>query len=328
LCSAELNKDGAFWGIVVRERRCVQMTDRFVVRRGATADYHEPGDIAPGSTGLTRWRGVGYDDGAVHSDLGVCRLEVDGVVPAHVHSFEESFHLLEGEVVLATPEATVRLVAGDYGVIPVGVPHSWRAVAAADEAAATAVWADMFAPPAREQYGSDTYRVPELPVAEPTRVDPRDPRTRSFGAISTQQMDPAQQSQEQLAQSASMRTALLVYSGISLKMMVDSDLGATLSTMFMVQYEPDGRAGPHDHPLEETYLILDGEVDATFDGQAFRLVPGDIAWAGAGCVHSFSAVGAPVRWLETQSPQMPARHAYRFARDWDYLSTRLEEEQP
>ncbi len=32
----------------------------------------------------------------------------------------------------------------------------------------------------------------------------------------------------------------------------------------------------------------------------------------------------PVRWLETQAPQPPARHSYRFARDWDYLRQRLE----
>jgi hypothetical protein len=43
-------------------------------------------------------------------------------------------------------------------------------------------------------------------------------------------------------------------------------------------------------------------------------------------VHSFSATGAEVRWLETQAPQMPSRHAYRFARDWDYLTGKLEEE--
>jgi mannose-6-phosphate isomerase-like protein (cupin superfamily) len=84
-------------------------------------------------------------------------------------------------------------------------------------------------------------------------------------------------------------------------------------------------AGPHDHPLEEAYLIMDGEVDATFDGELVRMKPGDIAWAGVGCVHSFSAVGKPVRWLETQAPQMPARHAYRFARDWNYLTDKLKD---
>ena len=130
----------------------------------------------------------------------------------------------------------------------------------------------------------------------------------------------AQQTQDRLAVSASMRTALLVYSGITVKMMVDSDLGAVLSTMFMVQYEPNGLAGAHDHPFEETYLILEGAVEASFDDATYVLEPGDVAWAGVGCVHGFRNVGdGPVRWLETQAPQPPGRHSYRFVRDWDYL---------
>jgi len=298
------------------------MTTRYVVRTSEEADYRDPGPLAPDSHGYTRWCAVGYADGAVHTDFGMSRLEPGGAVPTHIHSFEESFHLVEGEVILVTPEATVHLVAGDYGVIPLGVPHSWHSVG--DTAA---VWSDILSPPPRIEHGSDTYRVADVEPGTPVKVDARDPRTRSFGAITTEQMNPGRQSQELLAQSASMRTALLVYSGISLKMMVDSDLGSVLHTMFMVQYEPDGVAGPHDHPLEEAYLIMDGEVDATFDGHEVRMKPGDIAWAGVGCVHSFRAVGEPVRWLETQSPQMPPRHAYRFARDWTYLTEKLGTEQ-
>jgi quercetin dioxygenase-like cupin family protein len=295
---------------------------RFVVRRAAEAQYSAPGLLAPGAVGMTRWRAVGEADGAAHTDFGLTRLDPGGRTAAHVHSFEESFSVLEGEVVLAMPDASVHLVAGDYGVIPIGVQHAWRA--ASD---AVAVWADLFTPPARERYGSDTYRVHEPPTSLPeVRVDPRDPRTRLFGSITSEHLRPGRQSQELLAVSASMRTALLVYSGISLKMMVDSDLGATLGTLFMVQYEPDGKAGPHDHPLEEAYLILEGEVLATFDEQQFLLRAGDIAWAAVGCVHSFTATGAEVRWLETQAPQMPVRHAYRFKRDWDYLAERLAEE--
>jgi len=294
---------------------------RFVVRHAADAEYLDPGPLAPGAEGMTRWRGVGEDDGAAHTDFGITRLEPGGRTASHVHSFEESFHVLEGEVVLATPEATVHLVAGDYGVIPIGVPHAWRAVGDAP-----AAWADLFTPPARARYGSDTYRVPEIADREAIRVDTRDPRARSFGNITTEHMNPGRQSQELLAVSASMRTALLVYSGITLKMMVDSDLGATLGTLFMVRYAPDGKAGPHDHPLEEAYLITEGEVRASFDGQEFLMKAGDIAWAGVGCVHSFEATGAEVQWLETQSPQMPPRHAYRFVRDWQYLEERLEEE--
>ena len=76
--------------------------------------------------------------------------------------------------------------------------------------------------------------------------------------------------------------------------------------MFMVQYEPDGLAGAHDHPFEEAYLILEGAVEATFDDASYVLEPGDVAWAGVGCVHGFRNVGdGPVRWLETQAPQPP-----------------------
>jgi len=127
-----------------------------------------------------------------------------------------------------------------------------------------------------------------------------------------------------LAVSPSMPTALLLYGGVTVKMMVDSNLGAQLTTMFMVQYDPDGAAGAHDHPFEETYLILEGATKASFDGQQYVLEAGDVGWAGVGCVHSFSNAGdGPVRWLETQAPAPPPRHSYRFRRDWDYLREAL-----
>ncbi len=125
--------------------------------------------------------------------------------------------------------------------------------------------------------------------------------------------------------SASMATALLAYSGITLQMLVDQRLGAVLHTMFMVQYEPGGVAQPHDHPLEETYYILEGEVEALADGDTFVLRAGDVLWTGVGCIHAFynrSSTGR-VRWVETQSPQPPSNHSYRFDRDWDYLAGRL-----
>ena len=126
----------------------------------------------------------------------------------------------------------------------------------------------MQAPLPRERFGFDTqFPARASPTGSATTIDVRDPRNRYFGHIDAESMDPAMQTQDRLAVSASMRTALLVYSGISVKMMVDSDLGADLSTMFMVQYEQGGFAGAHDHPLEETYLILEGEVEAAFDGE-------------------------------------------------------------
>jgi len=254
--------------------------------------------------------------GAVHTGFGIAEFDPGGRLDWHLHSYEESLYVVDGEVVLFTTETAVLLQPGDYGLIPIGQPH-----ALANRGRDTARLAALSSPQPRPAHGGDTFFVAALPEREPVTVDARDPRTRAFGSIAPEHMDPGKQSQDLLAASASMRTALLVYSGISVKMMVDSDLGAQLSTMFMVQYEGSkGVIGGHDHPLEETYLILDGVVDATFDGERYRLEPGDVAWAGVGCVHAFAnPAEEPVRWLETQAPAPPARHSYRFERDWDYL---------
>ncbi len=294
---------------------------RHVVHRAADASFAPPGLLRDRSRGFTRWSAVDHETpGAVHTGFGVCVLEPGGSVDAHLHSFEESVHILEGELVCHTGEGSVLLVPGDYGVIPVAAPHSWSNVGDIP-----ARWAVMTAPQPQPGFEGDTFFVDPLPSSvAPEPVDPRDPRWRSFGHISSENMDPEMQSQEMLAVSASMRTALLVYSGITVKMMVDSDLGAQLQTMFMVQYEERGVAGAHDHPFEETYMILEGRTDAKFDGVPYRLEVGDIAFAGVGCVHEFSNPGPGiVRWLETQAPQPPARHSYRFARDWIYLGEAL-----
>jgi quercetin dioxygenase-like cupin family protein len=288
------------------------MTSRHVVLP-ATGARFEPG---PG-TGFTRWAMVGeHTPAAVHTGFGVCALESGGAVPPHLHSYEESFYVLDGPVVLRTTDGSALLRAGDYGVLPVGLVHGWEAASET-----TARWADMLAPQPRARYGGDTYPAPfRTGAATLVPVDVRDPRNRLFGHIEPSNMDTGKQTQDQLAVSASMRTALLVYSGITVKMMVDSDLGAELTTMFMVQYALDGVAGPHDHPFEETYYFLEGEAEATFDGSVYRLGPGDAAFAGVGCVHGFRNVGGgPLRWLETQAPQPPGRYSYRFVRDWEYL---------
>lgn len=291
------------------------MTTHHLVRPADSSEWASaPGPLS-GATGYAGWSVVDARGPAVHTGFGLVRLAPGGSVPPHVHSYEESLYVLEGQVVVQTPGEAAGLGPGDYGWIPVGVPHSLR-----NDGGAVTEFARMSAPTPRPDHDFDTYLVPDLAETPPVAPDVRDPRLRRYGHIEAANMDPALQTQDRLAVSASMRTALLVYSGITVKMMVDSDLGSMLSTMFMVQYEPDGVAGPHDHPFEETYLIVEGAVEATFDGKPYRLGVGDVAWAGVGCVHGFRNVGdGPVRWLETQAPQPPGRHSYRFARDWEYL---------
>jgi quercetin dioxygenase-like cupin family protein len=189
---------------------------------------------------------------------------------------------------------------------------------------------EVNAPAPRLSGPPDTFWLGDRPdVSDAEPPDIRDPRTRTFFRLGPGQMDvdnlkigaPV----DAPTVSASMATALLAYSGIAVKMLVDQRLGAVLHTMFMVEYQPGGVAQPHDHPLEETYYMLEGEVEAMADGDTFMLRPGDVFWTGVGCIHAFyNRSGGRVRWLETQSPQPPANHSYRFNRDWDHLAERLQ----
>ncbi len=295
-----------------------------IVKKVADLAYRVPAEFAGRSKGYVTAPVVDEPGGSTQMGFRVGRLDPGGEAATHVHSFEESLYVLEGALVLDTPEGSSELIAGDYALVPVGMTHALRNLG--DDPVS---FAEMQAPLPRERFGYDTQFPGPIRRSAPVRVDVRDPRNRYFGHIDPENMDPALQTQDRLALSASMRTALLVYSGITVKMMVDSDLGADLSTMFMVQYEQGGFAGAHDHPLEEAYLILEGEVEASFDGETHHLEAGDVAWAGVGCVHGFRNVGTGVvRWLETQAPQPPPRHSYRFARDWTYLENALADETP
>lgn len=293
-----------------------------IVKKAAEFDYTVPPEFGGRSNGYIRDSVVDEPGGGVQMGFAVARLEPGGHVDTHVHSFEETLYVVDGELTVDTQEGSYRLVAGDYGLLPLGMTHSFR-----NTSAGPVSFSEMKAPLPRERFQYDTQFPAAIATSGPDPIDVRDPRNRYFGHIDPENMDPALQTQDRLAQSASMRTALLVYSGISVKMMVDSDLGADLSTMFMVQYEEGGFAGAHDHPLEEAYQFLEGKAEAKFDGVTYELEAGDVAWAGVGCVHEFRNIGdGIVRWLETQAPQPPPRHSYRFARDWSYLESALAEE--
>jgi quercetin dioxygenase-like cupin family protein len=292
-----------------------------IVRKSDELTFEPPAEFNRRCVGYSRDDVVNEARGSTQMGFAVAHLEAGGHVETHVHSWEESLYMIEGSLVVDTTEGSYLLQPGDYGLLPVGMSHGFRNLSGE-----VAVFAEMKAPLPRERFGFDTQFPGQSALIDPVPIDVRDPRNRYFGHIDAENMDPKLQTQDRLALSASMRTALLVYSGISVKMMVDSDLGADLSTMFMVQYEQGGFAGAHDHPLEETYLILEGEVEAKFDGETYHLSPGDVSWAGVGCVHEFRNIGSgTVRWLETQAPQPPPRHSYRFARDWTYLENALAE---
>jgi len=284
-----------------------------------------PAAFANHSVDFQRQSLVDGSRGSVHTSFGLCGLGREGSVDPHVHSFEESFYILEGSPVLDIGGETVELAPHRCGLIPVGEPHAWR-----NPGGEPCRWLEMQAPRARRPEDSappDTFFVAERPGGASRAVDLRDPRNRRFFRLDEGQMDVdalkhgSRASEPQV--SASMATALLAYSGIAVKMLIDERLGAALHTMFMVEYQPGGVAHPHDHPLEEAYYVLEGEVVAEADGERFTMRPGDFLWTGVGCVHAFyNETDTTVRWLETSSPQPPARNSYRFDRDWEYLSER------
>jgi quercetin dioxygenase-like cupin family protein len=176
----------------------------------------------------------------------------------------------------------------------------------------------------------DTFWLGPAPDGAAEPLDLRDPRNRNLFHLSAADMDVESLSRGSRVAaptvSASMATAALLYSGITVKMLVDKRLDAQLHTMFMVGYQPGAVAHPHDHPFEEAYYMLEGEVDVVADGDRYTLRPGDVFWTAVGCVHAFyETKGGTVKWLETSAPGPPDRHSYRFERDWEYLAERLRE---
>ena len=100
---------------------------RHVVKRADEARFEVPAEFLSHSSGFQRWAMVDHTTpGAVHTGFGISELGPGGAIDHHVHSFEETFFMLEGTTVIDTPEAAVELRPGDYGMVPVGVPHSWR----------------------------------------------------------------------------------------------------------------------------------------------------------------------------------------------------------
>ncbi len=271
------------------------------------------------SRGLTRAVLVGGATGSVHTGLTLVELQ-DGYVDTHVHSFESSFFVLEGEPVLFLDGRGVRLRPNACGALPVGLPHAWRS----DDRAR---WIEVASPrPRPPEQPPDTFFVGGAPDDIPAELDLRDPRNRHLFLLSDDDMDVGRLSEGMRSSepkvSASMATAALLYSGITVKMLVDKRLDAQLHTMFMVGYQPGAQALPHDHPFEESYYMLEGEVDVVADGTRYTLYPGDVFWTAVGCVHAFyETKGGTVKWLESSAPGPPDRHSYRFERDWESLAS-------
>ena len=278
------------------------------------------------SSGYRRQILVNRATGSPHMTLTVDHLSEGGHVDAVLHSFETSLYVLSGTLAVTTLGKTSELGPDHCIVLPLATTYTLRAVNGPVK------WLQMEAPAELDDgRRQDTFFPGETLVETvPDIPDMRDPRNRNAVRFDGDSMDLRRLSggSDVAAPtvSPSMATALLAYSGIAVKMLIDQQMGAQLHTMFMVDYQPTAIAHPHDHPFEEAYVFVEGEVHALVDGELIVLHPGDVLWAGGGADHGFeNRSSGLVRWIEVQAPAPPPRHSYRFSREWEHLADKLTE---
>src|SRR5580704_4397561 len=254
----------------------------------------------PHSTGFRRATYVDRAMGSGHMGTGICFLDAAGAIQPHLHSFEESFYILEGTVAVEIGEKTHTLGPGNFGLISTGTAHSWK-----NAGAGTARWLEMQAPQPRPlEYGKDTFFADTFFTSDAATDAPA-----PIGHFDESQLP--------RPGGASQMEGFNPTTGVAIKMFVDRSFGATHQSLFLIQYSPGAKIDPHDHTFEESYFIVGGRVHAVADGKSYDLGPGDVIWTGVGCIHSFANNGTePVRWIETQAPLPPAKEVFRFERDW------------
>ena len=258
------------------------------------------------SSGFRRAAYVDRAVGSVHMGTGICFLDPSGTIATHLHSFEETFYVLDGSLIVQIGEKAYTVGPGHFGLIVTGTPHSFR-----NAGNQPARWLEMQAPQPRPlTYGRDTFFPGGAPPATGAVPDLADEATRKIlGHFDESKLpQPGMPSEME---------GFNPTTGVAIKMFVDRSFGAVHQSLFLIQYMPGAKIDPHDHTFEESYYIVSGRVKATADGQVHDLGAGSVIWTGVGCIHSFENVGSePVRWIETQAPLPPAKEVFRFERDW------------
>lgn len=249
---------------------------------------------------------------SVHTGLSIDELAPGGTLPPHVHAYEESFYVLDGQAVLRVHDNTCLVRPGDFGVIKVGDVHAWRAVGTTPVR-----WLQMAAPqPKPPGTERDTFFLRDASVpADAAPLDLARLDGTRLGHFDVGQIPPGDEG----------RMVAGGLKGVFLKWLIDEKFGATHHRLLFIEYLPGVAIGLHDHTYEEAYFILSGEVEATMDGKRYLAKAGDVLWTGVGCVHAFANMGrAPVRWLETFSPQPPSENVFRFVAEWEQRARELE----
>jgi quercetin dioxygenase-like cupin family protein len=285
------------------------------VIRGDGLTFVDEHPSEPGS-GVRVAEYLGPQHGAVH--LAVCLVELSSgaEIRGHLHPFEESFFVLEGEVLLNLGGTRFSLVEGDFGLAPIATAHAW-----ANRSKVPARILRVSSPQPRPIAGKGGWGVYAAPDVEvPTEGEPVQelhPRHALVGHFAEEDMPPPAPILMPGYHGSNIRN-------VSIRMLVDELLGSRHHTLFVVEFAPTGAptlsAKEHFHPFEEIYYFVSGEATGSFDGERVPIAPGDMVFAGVGASHGFSAAGTgPVRWIEAQAPLPPASNGFFFHEDWDKL---------
>ncbi len=191
------------------------------------------------STGVRRATYVDRAMGSVHMGTGICFLDAKGAIEPHLHSFEESFYVLEGSLAVEAGGKTHTVSAGNFGLIPTGGAHSWK-----NTGPGAARWLEMHAPqPRPAAYGRDTFFTSNGAAPD--------------AAVSIGHFD---ETQLPRPGGPSQMEGFNPTTGVAIKMFVDRSFGATHQSLFLIQYSPGAKIDPHDHTFEESYFIVGGRV--------------------------------------------------------------------
>jgi len=250
---------------------------------------------------------------AVHMAHQIVQLEPGGYLEQNVLAYEKSLYVLEGELDLMIDGRAYHLVHDDYALVLVGSAHAFRS-----SNGNGARWMEMIAPqPLAKSVGHDTFFVGSYDWPRTVeRFDSSDARTRFVGHFADGQLPPAGNLQMDGYSGSGAH-------GIRQKMMVDRNFGSAHMTMFVVEFAPGGGGSHHTHPFEESYFFRSGRGDCVFEGRDYVVEADTLCWTSVGAKHAIYARGhAPVRFIETQTPQPPARQAFRFDNEWRAMRER------
>jgi len=249
---------------------------------------------------------------SVHMGVGLVEIAPGGYHSPVMHAFEKSFYVLDGTVIASIGQQAYQLSTGHYGLIHKATPYTF--CNATDKPVRLF---EMMAPQPKPMDSNfrDTFFLSQ---DAPARTGPvpnlDDPRVKFLGKFDESQMPTEGGPISGVgARSNSIH-------GVILKEFVDRSMGAQHLSMFLVQFQPGGKGGSHDHPHEEIYYFLSGKAEAIVNGERFVVEAGQYVWTAVGCFHSFETVGdEPVRWIETQAPQPTEFEAFRFRDEWAHV---------